>query len=141
VWYLINIYNTVGALYVEGLMSLEEVVQLYSPGWVIGWYEMFEFLIKRLRFNNRGEAVYPEYMTSFKRLYGDLRQVSWCCGAREHDASGDSETYGSQIRLENLVSITLSSLPTYSSREVNLLTWLRYRPPMCIDDSRCEKHD
>jgi len=74
VWYLMNIYNTVGALYVEGLMSLEEVAQLYSPGWVIGWYEMFEFLIKRLRFNNRGEVVYPEYMASFERLYNDLKR-------------------------------------------------------------------
>jgi hypothetical protein len=31
--YITNIYAVVGQLYEEGLMSLEEVAQAYSPGW------------------------------------------------------------------------------------------------------------
>ena len=40
--YITNIYAVVGQLYEEGLMSLEEVAQAYSPGWLISWWDMFE---------------------------------------------------------------------------------------------------
>jgi hypothetical protein len=64
--YIMNIYGTVGLLYGKGLMSLEEVADLYSPGWMISWYHMFEFLIDRIR------AVYPDYLAHYERLVGDL---------------------------------------------------------------------
>jgi hypothetical protein len=67
VQYIMNIYGTVGLLYGKELMSLEEVADLYSPGWMIGWYHMFEFLIKRIR------VVYPDYLAHFERLVGDLK--------------------------------------------------------------------
>ena len=73
VWHIMNVYNSLGILYVEGLMSLKEVTQLYSPGWIIGWYDKFEFLIKMLRYDGGGDLVYPEYMEPFERLVNDLR--------------------------------------------------------------------
>jgi hypothetical protein len=74
VWYIMNIYGVLGQLYVEGLMSLEEAAQAYSPGWLISWWEMFEFYIKRIRYTSQGEAAYPEFMEGYERLYNDLKR-------------------------------------------------------------------
>jgi len=74
VWYIMNIYGILGQLYVEGMMSLEEVAQGYSPGWLIGWWEVFEFYIKRIRYTSEGEAAYPEYLDSYERLVNDLKR-------------------------------------------------------------------
>ena len=74
VWHIMNIYSVLGQLYVEGMMSLEEVAQASSPGWLISWWEMFEFYIKRIRFTSEGEAAYPEFLTGYERLYNDLKR-------------------------------------------------------------------
>ena len=74
VWHIMGIYNVLGQLYVEGMMSLEEVAQAYSPGWLISWWEMFEFYIKRIRFTKEGEVAYPEFLTGYERLYNDLKR-------------------------------------------------------------------
>jgi hypothetical protein len=37
VFHIMNIYGVVGQLYSEGLMSIEEIVQSYSAGWLISW--------------------------------------------------------------------------------------------------------
>ena len=68
-----NIYSVLGQLYVEGLMSLQDIAQAYSPGWVISWWEMFEFYIKRIRYTPEGEAAYPEYLAGYERLYNDMK--------------------------------------------------------------------
>jgi hypothetical protein len=73
VWYIMNIYSVLGQLYVEGMMSLEDTAQAYSPGWIISWWEMFEFYIKRIRYTPEGEAAYPEYLAGFERLYRDMK--------------------------------------------------------------------
>ncbi len=74
VWYIMNIYSVLGQLYVEDMMSLEEIAQAYSPGWMIGWWEMFEFYIKRIRYTSEGEAAYPEYLEGYERLVNDLKR-------------------------------------------------------------------
>ncbi len=74
VWYITNIYSILGQLYVEGMMSLEEITQAYSPGWLISWWEMFEFYFKRIRYTSEGEAAYPEYLVGYERLVNDLRK-------------------------------------------------------------------
>jgi hypothetical protein len=71
-WYIMSIYNVVGQLYVEGFMSLEEISKTYSAAFLVGWWEMFEFYVKRIRFNSEGEDVNPDYLADFERLCLDL---------------------------------------------------------------------
>ncbi len=74
VWYITNIYNVLGQLYAGGMMSLEEIAQAYAPGWIVSWYDMFEFYIRKIRFDRQGEAVYPEFMVPYERLCDDLKR-------------------------------------------------------------------
>lgn len=74
IWHIINIYNTLGILYQEGLMGIDDVAKLYSPTWIILWYERFSFMFKRYRLDGKEGALYPELMVPFENLSLDLKQ-------------------------------------------------------------------
>jgi len=72
--YIMNIYNTLGILYEEGLMSLKDIEKLYTPQWVIVIYEQFEFLIMRARNIGTGTGANPVMMLSYECLYKAFKE-------------------------------------------------------------------
>ncbi len=75
VMYLMNIYNTVGVLYSEGLMSLDDVVQLYTPNVIIPMWERYaEIFVPGNRFNSFGKPSNPLYWAPLERLYRDMKR-------------------------------------------------------------------
>jgi hypothetical protein len=69
VQYISNIYNIAGVLYEQGMMTLDDVATLYSPGWILTWYEKFRFYIDMIR------PAYPKFMMPFEKLCTDLRKA------------------------------------------------------------------
>lgn len=74
IWHLLNIYNVLGILYDEGLMSLDDIAKLYTPRWIIRSYERFEFLILNARSAFQGRDNYPELMLPLEHLYHAMRK-------------------------------------------------------------------
>ena len=72
--YLHNIYNTVGILYNEDLMSLNETAQLYTPIAIINVWERFEWMIFMNRMNCHGEESYLNYLAPFENLYREMKR-------------------------------------------------------------------
>ena len=72
--YTMNIYNTVGILYQEGLMSIDDIAQLYTPFGIIGAYERFRFLVPMQRLNSLGEEAFLGYWAPLEHLYNDMKR-------------------------------------------------------------------
>lgn len=73
IWHIMNIYNTLGILYQEGLMSLDDIAKLYTPLWIMTFYEQFNFLFKRSRYDEQGEPLMPDAFVPFEQLYLALK--------------------------------------------------------------------
>jgi hypothetical protein len=74
IWHLLNIYNVLGILYEEGLMSLEDIAKRYTPRWIIRAYERFEFMILGARSAFQGRDNYPELFLPLEHLYHATRE-------------------------------------------------------------------
>jgi len=72
--YILNNYNLVGMLLVEKLASPEEIFQIYPPNMLVGFYEKFEFIVKRNRMNMSGEEANPEFFRSLEMLYREAKR-------------------------------------------------------------------
>ena len=72
--YIMNIYNILGILYEEGLMSLIDIEKLYGPLWIINIYEQFEFFIVRSRNTGWGSGANPFLMLPYERLYKAFKE-------------------------------------------------------------------
>jgi len=72
--YMMNVYNTLGILYSEKLMSIEDIMQLYPPNAVVGVFERFEFIITQTRLNSLGKDLNPGFMVPFEQLYHELKK-------------------------------------------------------------------
>jgi hypothetical protein len=96
VWYFLNVYNILGMLYTEKLISLDDLIQLYSPRMIIMLYERFEFLILKNRLNRRGEPALPELMAPLENLYRVLKSKypnieGWAEHQKLQEASGSKK--------------------------------------------------
>jgi len=69
IWYIMNIFNTLGILYQEGLMTLEEIAKLYSPLWIINFYQRFSFMFMRTRYDSEGKPLLPESFVPYEKLF------------------------------------------------------------------------
>jgi hypothetical protein len=72
--YLTNIYNTLGVLYMENLMSIEDIVKIYPPAGIMSIFERFEFYIPGNRKNSYGGDADPGYWVPFEALYRELKR-------------------------------------------------------------------
>ena len=72
--YILNNYNLVGMLLTEKLASPEEIFQIYPPNMFVGFYEKFEFVVKRNRVNLSGEEANPDFFKSLEMLYMEAKR-------------------------------------------------------------------
>ncbi|MBM3291568.1 hypothetical protein FJY84_02705 [Candidatus Bathyarchaeota archaeon] len=71
--YVMNIYNILGMLYIEGLMKIEDIAQLYPPASIIGMFERFWFYVPINRKSSLGEDADPKFWFPLESLYKDLK--------------------------------------------------------------------
>ena len=74
IFYLMNIYNTFGQLYTEGLMSMDEVCKIASPYAAIMLFEHFWWIILDNRKNPFGEDMVPDFFVPYERLYREMKR-------------------------------------------------------------------
>ncbi len=83
--YVMNVYNTIGQLYMDGLIGIEEVSKIAQPYPIIMLFERFWWLIVGNRKNYLGEDMIPEYFVPLEFLYREMKRrypkvkigVSW----------------------------------------------------------------
>jgi hypothetical protein len=69
--YLLNLYSSVGILQRDGIISLEEVFQLYPPYTTIGIWEQFKPYIERARLTMND----PNWLEPYEQLYIKARKM------------------------------------------------------------------
>ena len=65
--YILSYYNMVGLLYTEGLMTIEDIVKVYSPTSIIYMFEKYLRSIPNNRFNSEGGDSDPGYNVPLER--------------------------------------------------------------------------
>jgi len=87
--FVANVYNTLGILYMEKLMSIEDIGKLYSPTGIIAMFERFEWMIPVNRRNSYGEDSDPGFWVPFETLYRELKRrysgIEGMVGSREEN--------------------------------------------------------
>ena len=73
-FYVLGIYNTIGILYQEGLMSLDDIHQFYHL-MIIEMFERFWWVLPNNRLNDYGENIRPWFYKPLEHLYRDLKRM------------------------------------------------------------------
>ncbi len=69
--YLLNLYNSIGLLYEDGLVSIDWVLHLYPPYTTIGIWEQFKPYIEQARVTMKD----PNWLRPYERLYTKARKM------------------------------------------------------------------
>jgi hypothetical protein len=72
--YTINHYNTLGVMMKNGLISADEIFELYLPYGIIGVYEKFKPMLMRDRVTPSGEVHNPEANKGYELLYIEAKR-------------------------------------------------------------------
>ncbi len=72
--YVVNHLNTLGIMMKDGLVSADEIFQLYLPYGIIGIYEKFKPILMRDRITPSGEVHNPGANKGYELLYYEAKR-------------------------------------------------------------------
>jgi hypothetical protein len=72
--YVVNHYNTLGIMMKDGLVTADEIFQLYMPYGIIGIYEKFKPMLMRDRITPSGEVHNPDANKGYELLYTEAKR-------------------------------------------------------------------